>query len=114
MSNIELQITKPRLLEPSTVEFAQACRLFIAQVPRSISNIEDCKQLARSSWWAATNYIEVKEVLSKKDFALRIKVCQKEAKESILWLEILRATEGLLAEDRELMKVFGSIVEKCK
>jgi four helix bundle protein len=95
MSNIELQIIKPRLLEPRTKEFAQACRLFIAQVARSISNIEDCKQLARSSWSVAANCIESNEALSKKDFALRIKICRKEAKESNTLAGAITSARGL-------------------
>jgi len=38
--------------------------------------------LIRSSGSVGANYIEANESLSKKDFAHRIKICRKEAKES--------------------------------
>lgn len=92
--------------------FAQECREFIKTVPRTIANIEDCKQLARSSGSVAANYIEANESLSKKDFIMRIKICRKEAKESILWLRLLVAPDDLVSEATQLMKIFGAILEK--
>lgn len=110
-------------LEERTQRFASECRRFIRLLPRTISNIEDGKQLARSSGSVAANYIEANESLSKKDYYFRVKVCRKEAKESKLWLSIcntgnnkeleeLRKT--LTKEATELTRIFGSIVEKGK
>jgi len=45
-------------------------------------NLEDAKQLIRSSGSAGANYIEAEEALSKKDFLMRIKICREEAKGS--------------------------------
>lgn len=103
---------KPFNLEDRTYLFAKSCRDFVKSAPRSIVNIEYAKQLTRSSASVAVNYIEASERLSKKDFILRIKICRKEAKESILWLKLLDATENLISESTELMKIFGSIVTK--
>lgn len=110
-------------LEERTQRFASERRRFIRLLPRTISNIEDGKQLARSSGSVAANYIEANESLSKKDYYFRVKVCRKEAKESKLWLSIcntgnnkeleeLRKT--LTKEATELTRIFGSIVEKGK
>lgn len=59
--------------------------------------------------------------MSKKDFVMRIKISRKEAKESIYWLRLsepkeerMREKEKLIQEAAELMKIFGSIVGKCK
>ncbi len=68
------------------------------------------------------NYIEANESLGKKDFAMRVKICRKEAKESIYWLKLIEAEgepikkrqKSLIQEGTELMKIFGSIVEKTK
>jgi len=46
--------------------------------------------LLRSSGSVAANYIEANQSLSKKDFLMRIKICRKEAKESHLWLRLLK------------------------
>jgi four helix bundle protein len=110
-------------LEERTLSFARNCRGLIKNVDKTIGNIEDGKQLVRSSGSVAANYIEANESLSKKDFALRIKICRKEAKESILWLKLLEMNEAsapnqlrmkLTQEGTELMKIFGAIIEKTK
>jgi len=73
-------------LEERTLNFAKKVRDFVRKIPRTISNIEDGKQLIRASGSVGANYIEANESLSKKDFSLRIKICRKEAKESTeLW-----------------------------
>jgi four helix bundle protein len=85
-------------------------------------NKELVKQLVRSSSSVGANYIEAREALSKKDFAMRVKICRKEIKESINWLRLLgireeeieRKRQSLLSESSELLKIFASIVEKVK
>src|SRR5947207_600344 len=64
---------KPRDLEDRTFEFAQSVRVFVKQLPRTISNTEDVKQLVRASGSVAANWIEADEALSKKDFLMRVK-----------------------------------------
>lgn len=82
---------KPKVynLEERTFNFAKRVRIFISKLPRTISNIEDSKQLTRSSGSPAANYIEANEAFSTKDMILHIKICRKEAKESILWLRLI-------------------------
>ena len=63
---------------------------------RKISvNIEDGRQLIRSSGSVGANYIEANEALSKKDFIMRIKICRKEAKESRYWLGLIDTQDDL-------------------
>ncbi len=68
-------------LEERTLKYAIDCRLFLKKIPKTISNIEDGKQLVRASGSVGANYIEANESLSKKDFNYRIKICRKESKE---------------------------------
>ena len=58
----------------------------------------------------------------KKDFAMRIKICRKEAKESRFWLRLVEVENGsntevlckaLEQEATELMNIFGAILKKC-
>ena len=70
-------------LEERTLQFAIDCRLFLKKLPKTISNIEDGKQLVKSSGSVGANYIEANEALSKKDFNYRIKISRKESKESV-------------------------------
>lgn len=117
----EVQNSKHYDLEERTLTFARRIREFIRQVPRTLTTIEDGKQLARSSGSVGANYIEANESLSKKDFALRIKICRKEAKETRYWLNLLPMTgklederKELIQEITELMKIFGAIIEKTR
>lgn len=109
-------------LEERTFQFAKNIRAFLKKLPKSISNFEDSKQLARSSGTIGANYIEANESLGKKDFAMRLKISRKEAKESGLWLRLLDTTsdprleserELLYKESVELLKIFTSIINKC-
>jgi len=110
-------------LEERTFEFAKRCRKFIKDLPKTISNTEDGKQLARSSGSVGANYIEANEALSKKDFVMRVKISRKEAKESRMWLklcdtnnnkELEQERESLIKESTELMNIFGSIIRKSE
>jgi four helix bundle protein len=113
--------TKQYDLEERTYEFAKRVRAFLKKLPRSISNAEDSKQLARSSGSVGANYIEANEALSKKDFNMRAKISRKEAKESRFWLKLVdiendvdleREKRQLIQEATELTSIFGAIVRK--
>lgn len=108
-------------LEDRTYAFAKSCRAFFQTLTKTVGNIEDGRQLIRSSGSVGANYIEANESLSKKDFILRIKICRKEAKESRYWLRLLEATDkttierdALVQEAQELMNIFGAIVRKIE
>lgn len=82
-------------LEERTFQFAKEVRLFIQTLKKTIANIEDGKQVVRSSGSIAANYIEANESLSDKDFLFRVKVSRKEAKETVLWLRLINETNKL-------------------
>jgi len=112
---------KPRDLENRTFEFAQSVRAFVKQLPRTLSNTEDVRQLVRASGSVAANWIEADEALSKKDFFMRVKICRKEAKESRLFLRLLDSgsakenvagRDALATEARELTLIFSAIIAK--
>jgi four helix bundle protein len=114
---------KPYDLEERTLLFAKNVRLLIKHLPRSVTNFEDGKQLARSSGSVGANYIEANESLSKKDFRLRIKICRKEAKESRYGLQLLDLTGSenlevdrkvLIRGSQELMNIFGAILRRSE
>ena len=79
---------KRRDLEDRTFQFADAVRHFVKQLPKTLANIEDVRQLVRASGSVAANWIEADEALRKKDFLMRVKICGKEAKESRLFLRL--------------------------
>ncbi|HKP93593.1 MAG TPA: four helix bundle protein [Chthoniobacterales bacterium] len=110
---------KPRDLEERTFLFAQAIRCFVKNLPRTVGNSEDARQLVCASGSVAANWIEADEALSKKDFLVRAKICRKEAKESRLFLRLIEPGSGetnrrdvLSAEARELTLIFSAIISK--
>ena len=60
---------KPRDLEDRTFSFAESVRTFVKELPRTVSNTEDVRQLVRASGSVAANWIEADEALSKKGFS---------------------------------------------
>ena len=92
-------------------------------MPKTIANLEDSKQVLKSSGSVGANYREANESLSKKDFLLRIKISRKEAKESAYWLRLIHETNNLknandakrlIQEANELKKILSSILEKSR
>ena len=118
----EVKNSKQYDLEERTLRFAKEVIEFAKNLPKTIANVEIIKQLIRSSGSVGANYIEANEALSKRDFLMRIKICRKEAKESRYWLRLIEVrgedaegrNQSLISEATELMKIFGSIVEKTK
>jgi four helix bundle protein len=110
-------------LEERTYEFARDVRGLVKQLPRTLANIEDAKQLVKASGSVGANYIEANEALSKKDFLMRIKISRKEAKESRYWLRLIYSDgksdvgarrESLMQEATELTSIFGAILRKAE
>ena len=120
---METQSSKQYGLEERTFKFAKSCRLFVKELLKTVGNIEDGKQLVRSSGPVHANFIEAVEALSRKDFYHRVKICRKESKESRSWIllsdmmgnkTLEQKQKELTQEATELMRIFGSIIEKKK
>lgn len=109
-------------LEERTLQFTKEVIEFVGTLPKTLANIEIIKQVVRSAGSVGANYIEANESLGKKDFAMKVKICRKEAKESRYWLCLVEVNEentenrrhSLIAEASELTKIFGAILEKTK
>ena len=98
-------------------------RAFVKKLPRTICNVQDVKQVVRSSGSIGANYIEANEALSKRDFRHRILISRKEAKETRYWLRLLDTHDDatrnserarLIQESTELMRIFGAILQKAE
>lgn len=115
------ELMEPRAgydLEDRTFVFAQRVRAFIKGLARTLANVEDVRQLIRASGSVGANYIEANEALGLKDFAMHVRICRKEAKESRYWLRLLdlAPTPGLdgeraalVSEAMELTLIFSAI-----
>ncbi len=113
----------PRDLEERTTVFAEEVRRFVARLPRTISNIEDVKQLVRASGSVPANCIEANEALGDKDRVLRFRIARKEAKECQLWLRLLNVgadpaieteRQRLRQEALELKLILTAIIKKLE
>jgi len=88
------------------------------------SSISDqiVKQLVRSATSIGANYQEANGASSRKDFANKISICKKEAKESYHWLIMLKSTdvgvksivERLQDECHQLVLIFSKILSSTK
>ena len=75
-------------LEDRTYLFAKECRFFIRSLPKTLSNIEDGKQLIKTSGSVGANYIEANKKLGVKNFLMKMKISRKKAKETYYWLKL--------------------------
>jgi four helix bundle protein len=114
---------KPKDLEDRTALFAEQVRAFVRTLPRTISNIEDVKQLVRSSGSVAANCIEADEALGNQDRLMRFRISRKEAKESQLWLRLVSTGNDEVVDARrsalwqkayELKLIFTAIIKKLE
>ncbi|MDD5290198.1 MAG: four helix bundle protein [Patescibacteria group bacterium] len=119
----EIQNFKQYDLEDRTLKFAQKVRIFVKKIPKTVANMEDGKQVIRSSGSVGANYIEANEALSRKDFLMRIKISRKESKESRYWLTLIYLDNNqllendrseLIQESTELVKIFSSILNNSE
>src|SRR5687768_10347986 len=108
-------------LEERTELFAKRVRAFIKTLPRTVTNVNDARQLGRASGSVAANYLEANEAISRKDFYHRLRIARKEAKETRLFLrlvdvghdpEVEREAAALAQEATELMNILGAILRK--
>ena len=108
-------------LEERSYLFAKRVRALVKRMPRTLSNLEDGKQLVRSSGSVGSNYIEANEPLGEKDFLIHMKISRKESKESRYWLRLLDLDgneeleverRDLIQEALELMHIFNAIIRK--
>ena len=109
-------------LEERTFVFARDTRQFCRKLKWDTINLEDIKQLVRSSGSVGANYIEANENLGPADLKMRIRISRKEAKESVRWLKLVyienekieleKERLRLIDEVEQLRKIFSAILIK--
>lgn len=85
-------------------EFAKNCQDLTKKLSRTNYNLIYSDQLIRSSGSVGANYIEALEALSTKDFIHRLRICRKEARESVHWLRLTTDTNENLSEVTDQVK----------
>jgi len=116
------QNTKQYDLEDRTLEFGKRIIHLSKALPKNAINFRLVDQVVRSGTSMGANYREANETETKKDFLFRMRICRKEGKETIYWLNLIieanpefeKRIQPLLKETYELVKIFAAIIEKCK
>lgn len=116
------QNSKQYDLEERTLKFGKRIVRMCKALPKNNINDVLAKQVMRSGTSLGANYREANETETKKDFRYRARICRKESKETIYWLNLIIEAKPqfkeriglLLKEATELLKIFASITEKCR
>jgi four helix bundle protein len=109
-------------LEGRTKEFSVRIVRLIRTFPKTVDGIEMGRQLLRSGTSIGANYREANRAESKADFIHKVGVAEKEASETVYWLELCEASplgntaevRSLLAESNELLAILTTIGRKAK
>ena len=111
-----MQDEKPKRLSERTVDFGLAVMEFCETLPRTAAGRHIGDQLLRSATSVAANYAEASEAESPADFVHKMKLAQKELKESRVWLLFAsrlspgEEAERLRSESRELLLMIGKSI----
>jgi four helix bundle protein len=108
-------------LEERCYQFAKRVRTFCRKLKKDVENIEDIRQLVRTSGSVGANYIEANENVGPGDLRYRIKVSRKESKETMHFLGLIETFDNndleterafLIDEAGQLRKIFSAMLKK--
>ena len=109
-------------LEDRTKEFSVRIVRFIRTFPKTVDGIEVARQLLKAGTSVGANYREANRAESKDDFIHKIGISEKEASETVYWLEICQSVGHgnfaeiipLIREANELLAIVIAIGRKAK
>jgi len=103
-------------------QFALRVVKLVRGLPKELAGYEIGRQLIKAGTSVAANYEEARGAFSKKDFIFKLGISLKEARESIIWLRLLRDSglckgeeiEFLINESEEIGKILGKSIVTAK
>jgi four helix bundle protein len=100
----------PDELQRRLTQFAINVCLTLRNHPRDA--ISDCviPQLLKACTSVGANYSEARDAESRRDFIHKVKVCVKEARETLFWLQIKAATMPTPGKDEEVLVECDEII----
>ena len=108
-------------LERRTLEFSIKLIEVLKKVSKSTFSTNIIHQCMRSGTSIGANYREANGAESKKDFAHKLSLSFKEARETKYWLSILISINkansdliSLLKESDEFIRILGKSVSTCR
>ena len=101
-------------LEQRTKEFSLQLIRFLESLPKNYLGEIMGKQLLKSGTSIGANYREANRAESKADFVHKLAIAEKEASETVYWLELMteagigsrQEVARLLRETKELLAIF--------
>lgn len=100
-------------LEDRFQNYAKAVRDYCTRLKWDVINKEYIRQLIRSSGSISANYIEASDDLGPADEKMKIKLSRREAKETIVWLDlVLSYNDNALEQERQRLKDEGEQIRK--
>ena len=113
----------PQDLRDRLYQFALQVVKLVRNLPRETAGFEMGSQLIRAGTSVAANYEEATCAFSKADFVYKISVAFKEAKESNLWLRLIKDSglcnnlgriEPLIQESLEISNILGKSLKTSR
>jgi four helix bundle protein len=109
-------------IQDRTFKFGVRIIKFVDKLPRTLSATELGKQLLRSGTSVAANMEEANGAETHSDFIHKVSIAYKEARESRVWLGMIRAAilpdvaevQELHAECDEIVRILFSILRKAR
>ena len=109
-------------LDDRTLEFGKRIIRLAKALPNNSVNRTLLSQIVRSGTSVGANYREANETGTKKDFLYRLRICRKEAKETVYWLNMIieanpefeKRIRLLLQDATSFVKIFASIILKSQ
>lgn len=102
--------------------FALRIVLLVRKLPKEVAAYEIGRQLVRSGTSIIANHEEAKAGFSKGDFIYKINVAFKEARETNIWLRLLKDSKllkeeivnDLIKESEEIRNILGTGVKTAR
>ncbi|HEV8538933.1 MAG TPA: four helix bundle protein [Bacteroidota bacterium] len=109
-------------IQKRTFDFGLQVVKFSNQMPETQSGRTLCRQLLRSGTFIGANVEEAEAAFTKDDFAYKMNIALKEARETHYWLRLIKESnlvhfekyEPMIGECEELKKILGAIVSKVR
>jgi len=109
---------KPNVIKDKSFDFAADMVLFCGLL-KDMKQYELSRQVIRSGTSIGANVEEALESFTRKDFAYRMSVASREARETVFWLRVIKEAKLLppenvsvmLTKAAELKKILISIVK---
>ena len=109
-------------IQDRTFKFGVRIIKFVDKLPRTLSATELGKQLLRSGTSIAANMEEANGAESRSDFIHKVSIAYKEARESRMWLGMIKAAilpnaseiQELYTECDEIVRILFAILRKAR